>query len=52
MLRLTVLAFRPFVNKGGLSDQERLLLKKRGERIGIVLAAFGILLGIFLKFLA
>ncbi len=49
VLGLIVLAFRPFTDKGEISDQERVALKRKGNLIGIILSAFGLLLGILIK---
>ena len=46
---LVVLAFRPFVNRGNLSETERAVLLRRGNRIGLIITGIGFALALFLR---
>lgn len=46
---LLVLAFRPFTNDGGLNDEERTMLQRKGNQIGLVVSGLALALALFLK---
>ncbi|HKC64139.1 MAG TPA: hypothetical protein VKB86_10895 [Pyrinomonadaceae bacterium] len=48
VIGLIFLAFRPFTNKGDLSDSQRVALQREGNIIGLVVSGAGIVFGLFL----